>query len=143
MAYRLLGITDERTSCDLCGKTNLKCTMALEELDADGNGEAVVYFGRDCGSRALGWKATASRAEKLIDGTAKFYGNRGYDLWKAAYTHGCGFYTGPATVEIDGVTIEVLNAGYPTAAWSGKDLTAGGWHRVAKTGKLYWRLPRK
>lgn len=51
---KVLGITDERTECDCCGKVNLKCTVAIESTDADGNGTgSIVYFGRDCASRAI------------------------------------------------------------------------------------------
>lgn len=44
---KLLGTSDERTTCDCCGKSNLKMTVALE---VDGG---VVHFGRDCAGRAL------------------------------------------------------------------------------------------
>ena len=51
---RILGTTDERTECECCGKTNLKCTVAIEYLDGDGNGTgSITYFGRDCASRAM------------------------------------------------------------------------------------------
>ena len=43
----LLGITDEVTTCELCGKTPLKHTYAL---DIDGE---TVYYGSTCGARAL------------------------------------------------------------------------------------------
>ena len=43
----LLGVTDEITTCELCGKTPLKRTYAL---DIDGQ---TVYYGTTCGSRAL------------------------------------------------------------------------------------------
>lgn len=57
--YKVKGITDERTDCDCCGKTNLKCTVALISLDADGNESGdVVYFGRQCAAMAcLGSKS--------------------------------------------------------------------------------------
>lgn len=44
---KLLGITDERTNCEKCGKSNLKKTIAL---DIDG---AVVYYGSDCAAKLL------------------------------------------------------------------------------------------
>lgn len=51
---KVLGITDERNECDCCGKKNLKCTVALEHTDADGNGTgSIVYFGRDCAARKI------------------------------------------------------------------------------------------
>jgi hypothetical protein len=50
----VLGITDERTTCDCCGRQNLKCTVAMDRSDADGNCTGdVVYYGRDCASRAI------------------------------------------------------------------------------------------
>lgn len=51
---KVLGITDERTECDCCGKANLKCTVAIEDTDNDGNGTGnIAYFGRDCASRKI------------------------------------------------------------------------------------------
>lgn len=69
--YTLLGIADEVNECELCGKSDLKCTMALRTHDADGNDTGEVYYGRDCGSRALGWTAGPARAEKIIKGEAR------------------------------------------------------------------------
>lgn len=48
MAFKLLGITDSVTSCDCCGRTNLKCTIELENESGD-----VVFYGRDCAGAAL------------------------------------------------------------------------------------------
>lgn len=45
---KVLGITDERCECECCGKTNLKCTVALETAHGD-----VTYYGRDCAAKAL------------------------------------------------------------------------------------------
>ena len=50
-AYKMIGITDEVTSCDCCGRTDLKRTVVLERTD-DG---VIVYFGTTCGARAIGW----------------------------------------------------------------------------------------
>lgn len=41
---RRVGTTDERTVCELCGKTGLKKTVAFKRLD---DGE-YVYYGSDC-----------------------------------------------------------------------------------------------
>ena len=46
--YKILGITDEVTTCDCCGRSNLKCTVGLETPDG-----ATVYYGRDCAGRAV------------------------------------------------------------------------------------------
>lgn len=45
---KVLGITDERTTCDCCGKSNLKRTVALE-LE---NGQ-TVYYGTTCAMNAF------------------------------------------------------------------------------------------
>lgn len=58
--FSLLGIDDEVTTCECCGKTNLKCTVVLSILDADGAGRGEVRYGRDCGARALGLKKTSA-----------------------------------------------------------------------------------
>jgi hypothetical protein len=57
MAYRVLGSTPDVTSCDLCGRSDLKGTIILQPLDAEGNAEPCdpVHFGSDCGARAAGW----------------------------------------------------------------------------------------
>lgn len=51
-AYKFLGITDEVTTCDCCGRVDLKATTVLERAE-DG---VIVHFGSQCGARALGWK---------------------------------------------------------------------------------------
>ena len=51
---KVLGITDERCECECCGRKNLKCTVALDRCDAEGNETGdVTYFGRDCAAKAL------------------------------------------------------------------------------------------
>ena len=51
--FRFIGITDESTTCDHCGKEDLARTVMLATLDADGNAEGLVYFGTTCAGRAL------------------------------------------------------------------------------------------
>jgi hypothetical protein len=49
MKYEYLGTTDEVTTCDCCGKTNLKNTVVIRDLDT---GEDL-YFGVSCAAKAL------------------------------------------------------------------------------------------
>ena len=56
--YAILGTTDERTSCDCCGKSNLKSTVALDDSD---NGE-TVFFGVTCAARAMKIEVKAVKA---------------------------------------------------------------------------------
>ncbi len=62
--FSLLGIDDEVTTCECCGRSNLKCTVVLAVLDADGNAEGEVRYGRDCGARALGRGSVDSRKQR-------------------------------------------------------------------------------
>lgn len=62
-SYELLGIDDEVTTCECCGKTNLKCTAVLAILDADSTARGEVRFGRDCAARALRVKMSADKLE--------------------------------------------------------------------------------
>jgi hypothetical protein len=49
--FRFLGTTEEVTTCDLCGRKDLKNTVALEPFE----GGEIVYYGSDCAARAIGW----------------------------------------------------------------------------------------
>lgn len=59
---RVLGINDDVTTCECCGKSGLKCTVVLT------NGEGEVHYGRDCAARAVAGKfgrpLTAERMER-------------------------------------------------------------------------------
>lgn len=52
-AFRYIGVTDECVTCEKCGKADLKRTVVLGILDADGNTENVTYYGSTCAARAL------------------------------------------------------------------------------------------
>jgi hypothetical protein len=51
--FRYIGATDECIECQKCGKPNLKYTVVLAILDADGNEEEITYYGSTCAARAL------------------------------------------------------------------------------------------
>lgn len=59
--YKPMGTTDEVTTCEICGKPELKGTVILGICDADGNVEEVMYAGSTCGARKLGGRTTAKR----------------------------------------------------------------------------------
>lgn len=46
--FRLLGIVDEITTCDCCGKKRLARTVAMEKEDG-----TVVHYGTTCAAKAL------------------------------------------------------------------------------------------
>lgn len=62
---KALGITDERTTCDCCGKSDLKCTVAMES-----DGGEIVYYGRTCAGRNSG-KSTAVINREIADEEAR------------------------------------------------------------------------
>jgi hypothetical protein len=47
--FRVLGTTDDVTTCDICGREDLKSTVVLS------TGEAELYAGSDCASRLTGF----------------------------------------------------------------------------------------
>lgn len=102
-AYKMIGITDEVTSCDCCGRTNLKRTIVLER-EEDG---VIVYFGSQCGARAVGWKTKDfERAAK--DAQAE----RRKAIWNAYQHH-------PASVRRNQMIKEHYDNGgtWQTAPW--------------------------
>lgn len=72
---QIKGISDEVTTCECCGRPNLKKTIVLVD---DG---CVSYFGNECAARAMGRRKTAvdkmaAKAQAEVDKkeeTRKFY----------------------------------------------------------------------
>lgn len=62
MRVRYYGITDECLECQHCGRSDLKKTVMLYILDADGNAGELTYFGTSCAARTLG--STAAQVKK-------------------------------------------------------------------------------
>lgn len=58
--FRFVGIVDDVTTCERCGKPELKATTVVQPLDAEGNPDGdVLYYGSTCAARALGVKGGA------------------------------------------------------------------------------------
>jgi len=55
---RILGATDEQTTCDACGRVELRVTVIVG--DADGN--ETGRYGTSCASRVIGRSVTAKDA---------------------------------------------------------------------------------
>jgi hypothetical protein len=77
-ALKVLGITDEKTECECCGRTDLKRTVVV------GTGEGDVrYLGTECASKVLGWDAT--RVNREFTSAKRAAAERAaYDAWKIA-----------------------------------------------------------
>lgn len=56
--YTFLGMCDDRTTCEQCGKPNLKRVVALGTADGE-----TVFFGTDCAGRALLGSKSASNTK--------------------------------------------------------------------------------
>jgi hypothetical protein len=49
---RIIGTTDEITTCSQCGREGLSHTVVIDFVDADGNAEGELdYFGSDCATK--------------------------------------------------------------------------------------------
>jgi hypothetical protein len=59
MKYIAVGITDEVTSCDCCGRTGLKRTVMLEDSET----QEMVHYGTTCAAYAL----YRSRSQGKVD----------------------------------------------------------------------------
>jgi hypothetical protein len=57
---RILGTSDEVTTCECCGRTGLKTTIII------GTEEGEAYYGTTCASKFLGGSGTRRAGEKLL-----------------------------------------------------------------------------
>lgn len=72
--FRYLGTTDDTTTCERCGREELRSTVVLVMLDADGNPDGdALYYGSTCAARALGLRSSGASvlasARAAVDGT--------------------------------------------------------------------------
>lgn len=66
---RVLGLTDEVTTCECCGRTGLRSTVIV------GTEEGEAYYGSTCASRFLGGSGS-KRAGDALTVQAKQIGNK-------------------------------------------------------------------
>lgn len=57
-SHRVRGTTDDVTTCQQCGKPELRGTVILDILDADGNTADVTYVGSTCAAKMTGGRTT-------------------------------------------------------------------------------------
>lgn len=121
-AYRYLGITDECVECQQCGRTELRSTVVLAILDADGNTEDVTYYGSTCAAKALGIKGGGQAVLK----SARGWHQHTLDVAKSARDR-LAYYGLPETGEPDH---ETLRAAVPIYNRTNRDVC----ELVARTG---------
>lgn len=76
--FKVLGTTDEVTTCEYCGRPELKGTVVLDILDVDGNSEGTAYYGTGCAATA------GKRTAKDIRDSAKAANQAKRDAEQAA-----------------------------------------------------------
>jgi len=96
-AFRYIGITDECVECQKCGKTELRSTVVLAVLDADGNTEDVTYYGSTCAARALGVKGGGRAVAKAAEGARLTTLMNAHDARRMLRLYGDLPATGPLT----------------------------------------------
>jgi hypothetical protein len=76
MKLKILGTTQDVTTCECCGLRNLKKTVELGVIDADGNfGGEVLHYGVDCAATALGYSKRGGKTQvenKVLNLVAEF-----------------------------------------------------------------------
>lgn len=102
---KMMGISDEITTCQCCGRKNLKRTAVL---DFDGDQR---YYGSDCAARALGThKAGIDGVGKAVAFAQKYLGQySGKELAKGvAARFGYGTRVRDGKLEIYGETMVAI-----------------------------------
>lgn len=110
ISYRVRGTADDVTTCQQCGKPELKGTVILDILDADGNTEEVTYVGTTCAAKMTGGRTTGAKirqqavnadyrraeavrhAEEVLAYYAPFEAKHPIALGNAYWTANAGFF---------------------------------------------------
>ena len=99
MKLTIRGTTDERDSCDCCGKMGLKRTVIMEPDD----GGEYLYFGTSCAAKMNGIelkevrkeaKAADKKAQKEKEAQRNEYWKIEHKKWLAWLTEKTGYHTG-------------------------------------------------
>lgn len=76
ITWQARGLTDDVTTCQHCGRENLKNTVRMVAVDADGGDDGDAYMGVVCAARMTGRKSAeirteAQRADRARDQAAR------------------------------------------------------------------------
>ncbi|WP_144121115.1 hypothetical protein [Catellatospora sichuanensis] len=87
VTYVAMGMTDDVTTCEICGKPELKGTVRLMLVDSDGNSEGEVFAGVSCAAKRAGRKATEIRTEaKRADKARENAVREAHSAWRSAHS---------------------------------------------------------
>lgn len=67
MGSKILGITNDVTTCECCGRTDLKRTVVIGHTDADGNVTDILHYGTNCAARVTKIRRTGKAIEGLAE----------------------------------------------------------------------------
>jgi hypothetical protein len=157
--FEVRGMTDEITTCELCGREELRGTVQMIELDADGNPYTDHYFGTSCAAKAAGWtqrevkeRVQAAVAEKRERDAAERRAHweareAQLDAWlmetygtsdRGAIMKAHGFRTFvPVLKEWDAYRETVTAAETAAPVWSDQQLTLDGMRPDVQQGALF------
>jgi hypothetical protein len=98
--WRYLGTTDESIQCEKCGKDDLRSTVMIVPLDADGNDDGdVTYYGSTCAARALGVRGGGKAVLAAANGARLKTLMNAHDARRMLRIYGDLPETGPLTEE--------------------------------------------
>ena len=129
-AIKFLGWTDEVSACDLCGKTGLKSTAALE-IDGE-----TVYYGCVCAARALSGRT----GEKLNAAKIRRETEKAHDMQiKCAQAFDRGLYEREYQASIEAIKNLRKSSPENSAVAFKIGLNGlGGFHASHKVGPNKW-----
>jgi hypothetical protein len=98
--WRYLGTTDESVICEKCGKDDLRSTVMIVPLDAEGNDDGEpAYYGSTCAARALGVKGGGKAVLAAANGARLTTLMNAHDARRMLRAYGNLPETGPLTEE--------------------------------------------
>ncbi len=136
-SYRVRGTTDDVTTCQQCGKPELKGTVILDILDADGNTEDITYAGTTCAAKMTGLRITGAKirqqavaadyrraeavrtAREILAHYAPFEAKRPIALGNAYWTANAGFFRNHPDADAVAMAQESLARHRETVATNG------------------------
>jgi hypothetical protein len=76
MAYKMIAINDDTSTCECCGKSNLKRVVTIENVET---GE-VVRYGVDCAAKAMKIKKAEATYQADVLDTIKRWQGKGFTI---------------------------------------------------------------